>query len=249
VRPCRISLTLMAQVLHRTTAQPKNSIILTAPTAPTVRKTVASRVPVTAVFMFAPTFAFVMMLVTAVPLQTPAVSTHAQNGYAGDRWLLSYQGKSTNRVRWDPRLANLLQNGLPSVHTNFYDPHMLLPDVALISLSGPPQPVSIESNRYVTLAACVPQVGELKGLLWVDTGAHHPEMIFAALDQDAAKLSEASLALYTRSNPLATRLPPQFVSSLATWMTNKGIRKVTRLTMTKAEGQTTQLPLAVLGSY
>jgi hypothetical protein len=196
------------------------------------------------------TIPLVMMLVMCTALQTVAASpTQSQGAYAGDEWLLSYQGKNTNQVRWDTRLPKLLWRGLPHFHTKFYDAHKPLPDVALVALSGPPEPVSIESNRYVTLAACVPHVGELKGLLWVDTGAPHPEMIFVALDQDAGKPSQASLALFTRSNQLATKLPPQFVSSLTAWLSSRGITRITGFTMTNAEDRTTKLPLAVLGSY
>jgi len=200
--------------------------------------------------MLIPTFALAVTQAMSIPMQAAAVTpTHAQSAYVDDKWLLAYQGKTTNQVRWDTRLPKLLWRGLPHFHTKFYDAHKPLPDLALVALSGPPEPVSIESNRYVTLAACVPHVGELKGLLWVDTGAPHPEMIFVVLDQDAGKTSQASLALFTRSNQLATKLPPQFVSSLTAWLSSRGITKIAGFTMTNAEDQTTKLPLAVLGSY
>jgi hypothetical protein len=166
-----------------------------------------------------------------------------------DKWLLSYRGKTTNQARWDPRLAKLLEAGLPNVHAPFYDTSERLAVVALTALSGPPDDVSIESDRYVTLAACVPHVGEHKGLLWVDTGAPEPEMIFAAVDQDAGDEAKAALYLYTRSAPFAEKLPPQFISSLTNFLSTKGIKHLTKFTMTGPSGATTHPPISVLGSY
>lgn len=198
--------------------------------------------------MFSSILALMGVLIIPIPLQTAAgIVNDAQENRVDDRWLLSYQGKNTNQVRWDNRLLKLLETGLPHVHAPFYDVHKPLPEVALITLSGPPEPVSIESNRYVTLAACVPHVGELKGLLWVDTGNSEPAMIFAALDQDSWKTSQSSLALYTRHSQFAEKLPPQFISPLTKWLSDKGIRKITEFTITNAEGKTTNLPLTALG--
>jgi hypothetical protein len=143
----------------------------------------------------------------------------------------------------------LLRSGLPHIRAPFYDRDKPLAEVALVALSGPPEPVSIESSRYVTLAACVPHVGEEKGLLWVDTGAPEPEMIFAYMDQSPPPASEASLALFTASDQLASKLPPQFVSSLTGWLTLEGIKTITGFTMTNAEGKTSKLPLTLLGLH
>ena len=194
---------------------------------------------------------FVVMVTLAMftPAQGAATLPGSESSDAGYSWLLSYQGKTTNQVRWDDRFPKLLQSGLPDVRANFYDPNKPLPEVALVALSGPPEEVSIESSRYVTLAACVPHVGELKGLLWVDAGSSEPEMVFAALDQDAAKPARASLALFTRSSRLASKLPPQFVSSLTAWLTHVGIKHVTNFTMTNQQGRITNLSPSVLGSY
>ena len=166
---------------------------------------------------------------------------------ASSKWLLSYRGETTNRVRWDSRFPELLDSGLPHIHASFYNLHDKLPKIALDALSGTPDPVAVESDRYVTLAAVVPEVGELKGLLWIDTEAPLSEMIFAALNQDPAKTNQASLALYTRSTAFTRRLPPQFTASLRAWLSRKGITKITQFTMTNSSGQSSTLPLTVLG--
>ena len=200
--------------------------------------------------MLISTLSFMATLAMSIPMQMAAITPgSSQRAYVDDKWLLTYQGKTTNQVRWDKRLPDLLRRGIPRIHTSFYDVHMYLPDVALVALSGPPEDVSIELDRYVTLAACVPQVGPLKGLLWVDTGGSHDEMIFVALDQDSWHTTQASVAMYTRSNQLAAKIPPQFLSSLTVWLSTKGIKQITDFTMTNAEGKITHPPLAILGSY
>jgi hypothetical protein len=185
----------------------------------------------------------------SVPIVSTAANTTTVTNEASGRWLLSYQGKTTNQVRWDPRLPSLLQAGLPDFNVHIYS-NQPLPETALTYLSGPPEPVNIESGRYVTLAACVPQVGELKGLLWVDLGGSgHPQMIFAALDQDAGKNFRASLALFTQNDEYAKKLPPQFIASLTSWLTGRGIKQLSGFTIANAQDKLTDLSPGILGSY
>ncbi len=180
------------------------------------------------------------------PYYSVAYAFRAESFMGNASWLLAYDGKSTNQVRWDPRLSGLLQQGLPHVHAQFYDAKQMLPGNALIALSGPPEPVQIQSKRYVTLAASVPSVGELKGLLWVDTGAQVPSMIFAALNQDAGKNNEASLALYTRDSRWVRSLPPQFLTSLHAWLSKVSINDITSLTIEGASGQSVRLSTGIV---
>ncbi len=177
------------------------------------------------------------------PYHGAAYVLRAESSKDSASWLLSYDGKSTNQVRWDSRLPGLLRRSLPHVHADFYDPKKILPDNALVALSGPPKPVQVESRRYVTLAASVPGVGELKGLLWVDTNAQKPSAIFAALNQDAAKNDEASLALYTRDTRWLQSLPPQFLRSLQAWLSKVKINNITSLTIEDNSGH--PIPLSV----
>ncbi|MBX6361334.1 MAG: hypothetical protein IRZ03_14790 [Acidobacterium ailaaui] len=167
-------------------------------------------------------------------------------------WLLAYAGKSTNKVRWDPRLPALLEGGLPHVrihwHADFCDQDVLAPENALLALSGPPEIVSVESHRYVVLAAAVPHVGECKGMLWVDTGESQPTMIFAALSQDTVRPSKASLILLARQDLLGSELPPQFVAALLDWLTKKGITQITSFSSEGPSGKSTFLRREIFGS-
>jgi hypothetical protein len=193
------------------------------------------------VFMQISTLVLAGTLAMSLTMQTEA-ATHAD-----DTWLLTYQGKTTNQVRWDPRFSSMLQSGLPHYRVRWWG-NSTLPDAAFTLLSGPPDFVVVESNRYVTLAAAVAHDAETKGLLWVDTGASQPEMIFAYIDQDPVHLHHVSVTLYIKNSQLIARLPPQFLSALSAWQSNHGITKITEFTVVNAEGKITNLPLAILGS-
>ncbi len=105
----------------------------------------------------------------------------------------------------------------------------------------------MNANRFVAMAASVPHVGELKGLLWVDTDAPDVQMIFVALDENAGNAERASLSLFACSDALTRRLPPPLVSSLTAWLSRLGVRQITSFTMTTMDGRAEKLPNAILG--
>jgi uncharacterized protein YecT (DUF1311 family) len=88
------------------------------------------------------------------PVQAP---TAHSVGTAG--WLLNYRGKSTNQLILDGRTERLVQTRLPSA----------LSEQVLLALGGPPDPVFVAQDRYVSMSACRPHSCTEKGFLWVDT--------------------------------------------------------------------------------
>lgn len=159
------------------------------------------------VVMWIPNLLLTGVLAMSLPVQIEAVApTDAHSVPADTTWLLAYQGKSTGSVRWDKRFPALLRNGLPHYRVEWWE-NSTLPAAAFTLLSGPTDMVRVESNRYVTLSAAVEHDAQTKGLLWVDTGASQPKMIFAYLLQDQFKLERASLTLYTKNSDLAITLP------------------------------------------
>lgn len=188
------------------------------------------------------------ILAMTILMQTEAViPAHAQSGDVDYKWLLTYKGKSTNQVRWDPRFPSLLESGLPDYRVQWWE-NSALPDAAFTLLSGPPDMVMIESNRYVTLSAAVAHDAQSKGLLWIDIEASHPEMIFCYLDQDPVHLHEFSITLYTKQSQLIAKLPPQFLAAFSAWQSNHGVTKITGFTIVDAKGEISHPPLAFLGS-
>lgn len=74
-------------------------------------------------------------------------------------WLLDYQGKSANELIWDRRTKRLVQTRVPSA----------LSGKVLSGLGGPPNPVFVVADRYVSTSACRAHSCIEKGFLWVDT--------------------------------------------------------------------------------
>jgi uncharacterized protein YecT (DUF1311 family) len=75
------------------------------------------------------------------------------------QWLLSYKGKSTNDFARDQREAYLVRTRIPAK----------LSSDLLSALGGPPDPVFVVDQRYVSVSACVPHDCQEKGFLWMDT--------------------------------------------------------------------------------
>ena len=75
-----------------------------------------------------------------------------------DDRLLKYAEKSTNELRWDKRIEPLIQRSVPhEIYKNLLD-----------ALSGPPDPVFVVKNRFISLSACVAHYCPMKGFFWTD---------------------------------------------------------------------------------
>lgn len=119
-------------------------------------------------------------------------------------WMLGYQGKSTNEFIWDKRATPLINSRVPAK----------LSEQVQASLGGPPDPVIITDDRYVSVAACRPHSCMEKGFLWVDTktgaglGAYHLE--------GALQLGSNSLS--------ADHIPPQARAALIAWLGDQDLQ-------------------------
>jgi len=193
-----------------------------------------------------------IILFTALLVITPymAIASNTNDPQTA-KWLLDYKGHSTSEVSWDKRLPKLLKRGLPdSIRMKWWG-NKTLSATALDLLSGPPEQVQVESDRYVTLAAAIAHNAWNKGLLWVDVDTPEPEMIFVYLAQDASpKFHQASMTIYTNENKFVARLPPEFISSLRWWKAalkeRTQITKITDVTLVDAAGKATQLSVDLL---
>jgi len=83
--------------------------------------------------------------------------------------------------------------------------------------------VTTQQNRYLTVDGCVPDFCAAHGLLWVDLGAPHPLVIFAAVNwsPESHTTDEAAanynLWLYPNRELSADNLPLAFTESLSHW--------------------------------
>ena len=75
------------------------------------------------------------------------------------KWLLEFKDKSTNELIWDKRWKPQLKKIAPP---------FLLKDVR-DGLGGPPEPVMVDGDRYVSGSACRAHSCPDKAFFWVDT--------------------------------------------------------------------------------
>jgi hypothetical protein len=171
--------------------------------------------------------------VTECPTNTPpSAASHTMTSSA---WLLSYDHKSTNTVRWNSHFSALLHTGLSHAPVAWWA-NKPLPVAALALLSGPPDSVLVDDHRYVTLSACAAGVCTMKGLLWVDTATQHNGLIFAFLDQDVVVHNRATLHIYTENQSFSAHLPPLFLRRLSDWEGHLGITAIASSTITNQDG-------------
>jgi hypothetical protein len=193
-------------------------------------------------------FAF---LVPATALQSVAQDSN-DSVETSFRWLLSFKHSVAAYETYDnPRFLALLRQGLPHYAVPWYrarGQNLILPDGAAHAVSTPGS-VTVESDRFVTITGTMPLEGDMKGLLWCDTGAEDPTMIFVFMDQVLvhARLV-GSLDIYMNSKGTDSPLPQQFVASVLSWEKETKVTKITSITLHDADDQTAALPVSTLSA-
>jgi hypothetical protein len=179
-------------------------------------------------------------LALAPALIAGAQQTHAASSPAGDAtWMKPFAAPCNggacpshgvgeeNRLSNDQRLLPLLRSSLHQKEWFFSQTHNFMPVSDIVStFIGVPGSAILDDDRYVTADGCVPHTCDiLRGMLWIDTGAHPATLIFAATDSiDSVDYSKHIYAdqfhlwLFVSGNRRPpTALPPEFLSSLKRW--------------------------------
>lgn len=119
-------------------------------------------------------------------------------------WVLSYEGKSSNRFIWDKRTAALVRSRVPS----------RLSQQLLGALGGPPDPVIVAERRFASASACRPHSCTEKGFFWIDskTGIG----LGAYFTPDSLLLGSNGLSY--------DRLPAPARQALADWLKENDLR-------------------------
>jgi hypothetical protein len=194
----------------------------------------------------------VAVLVPATILQSVAQDSK-DSVEASSRWLLSFKHSNAAYETYNnPRFLALLRQGLPQYAVPWYRARgkkLILPDGAAYAVSTPGS-VTVESNRFVTITGTMPLEGDSKGLLWCDTGAENPTMIFVLMSQHlgAGKNDSGSLDIYRNREGTDFPLPPEFIASVLSWEKETKVTKITGITLHDAADRTATLPVSALSS-
>ena len=97
--------------------------------------------------------------VAPTPVAPTSERATGTQGGASIAWPLAYLGKSSNAFIWDKRTPAMVKQLVPAA----------LSGQLLDALGGPPDPVTVAGERYVSVAACRSYSCDEKGFLWMDT--------------------------------------------------------------------------------
>jgi hypothetical protein len=184
-------------------------------------------------------------------LQEPADSAETSTS---TQWLLSYkrEGEGYEFFQKNYRLRALLRDGLPHYGVPWYrssQSNLTLPDGAFHAISALPGSVTVEDNRFVTITGTMPREAPFKGLLWCDTAAEQPTLIFVFMQEGQGRAEgSASLDIYTNRDDPDSPPPSELISSIQAWLKESKITTVTRATVHDAQQQTAALSTSDLST-
>jgi hypothetical protein len=128
---------------------------------------------------------------------------------SGPAWTLTYDGRSTNDIILDHRMRSLIDTRVPAK----------LSAELVQALGGPPGPVVVKDQRYVTMSACVAHACPAKGFFWMDTrtgiGLGAVALTWTHLGADSLRLGSNGMS--------AWHLQPDAKAALLTWLSEQSI--------------------------
>jgi hypothetical protein len=138
------------------------------------------------------------------------------------QWMLGYRGKNTNDLEGDNRFQAFLHQSLPDIRDTPLVDGPDLYEAVIGYLTGPPNNVIIDDNRYLSASSCTPFFCEAKGLLWVDLGERPPFVVFAALYDKDHSWATPTLWMTSRVALTPQRLPKPLLQAVQTWVEQWG---------------------------
>lgn len=188
--------------------------------------------------------------------QTPSPTAEAQTA-SSTKWLFTYEGKPSNELAADHQFEPMLKHYFPKTLVKFWSTQSqtkYVPAVAVEFLSGEPDKVRVNEDRYVIASGCLARFCEDRGLLWVDThidtSTSQPTFVFAALD-----VRDASTHLWVYSNhdfydnPFT--IPPNLRVNVTRWLglkKPKAVKRIDQATIVDPAGeQQMDVTPAILG--
>jgi hypothetical protein len=173
-----------------------------------------------------------------------AIQEPAGSADTSARWLLSYkrQGDGLTFLQKNARLRALLEAGLPRYGVPWwrrYHSDLPLPEGAFHALSLPPGSVTVEAARFVTITGTSQGTANFRGLLWCDTAAEQPTLIFVFMMAAPGPSGKyiASLDVYTKRDDTDLPLPPQLINQIHSWLKESKISNISRATVHDAEDE------------
>ena len=162
-----------------------------------------------------------------------SLGSQAADAFSADAsWMLTYAGRSTNALIWDPRINGVVEESLP--------PSLAV--TVLEGLGGPPNPVSVVGPT-LSASACVAHSCPDKGFFWIDTAngaAFGASVSLWGCDGGTDVGLRCELLLGSRRIPSFQNIPASGKRALVKWMNENGIGvKVVRFI--DAAGKTTKL--------
>jgi hypothetical protein len=119
-------------------------------------------------------------------------------------WPIGYKGASTNDFIWDQRTHALVHSAVPR----------RLAEQVLDGLGGPPDPVFVAEERFVSVSACPPHNCGVKAFFWIDTltGAGLGAIFHASYPSKGGSLTISSIQLSATQIPAVARI------AIADWL-------------------------------
>ena len=175
------------------------------------------------------------------------------------QWLWQYTkpapNGNENALIWDARFKPFLASHLTAPQS-FWNKNESLADTAFEFL-GHPRSFVADDNRYITATGCVQKFCPSRGLLWIDLGAAHPLVVFAATDwiseNKATDQAGAAYTLWVFSNRVLdpAHLPRPLTRSVAPWavepIADGTVEQIASVILVDPDGQPHQIQPADIG--
>ncbi len=198
-------------------------------------------------------------------VSSPQVARQKKQPKENLEWLWQYgppppEGRE-NQLVLDPRFRPFLAQYLSAPQTFWGSPktgYKPLAETALDFLSIPDK-VLADDNRYLSITGCVFRFCPARGLLWVDLGAPHPLVVFAAIDwvkesrTPGEPGAEYTIWIFANHAVDPDHIPAALVHSIARWTAqapagSSVLQQIKNAILVDPDGTPHQVPPASTGA-
>lgn len=128
-------------------------------------------------------------------------------------------------IKWDPHFIPMLRRALPQHQWFWRDHYRFLPLPELVRLYiGVPGTVTLDEDRYASADGCVPHVCTIRAMLWIDTVARPPKVVFVtteSVDSSAGAQPVNHLLLFSSFRLDDQQLPKPLLHSIQHWIDSR----------------------------
>lgn len=140
------------------------------------------------------------------------------------KWLIEYDGSTTNSLIWDNRFSKIVDLVIPESESNLLGFKSTIKSNFSEVIGGPPNDVSFSyRNRYMTISACRHHSCDEKGFMWFDLETNKGLIAIINFFPEGAYSKYQHLAITSKTYDSLNNIPESVLIQIEKWLMEEDV--------------------------